>query len=85
MNVSLPQHLDEMVRRHVASGAYPSANHVVIEALLLFQEREEVRKLRRGRLLSELAKGVNQADNHQFVDEADVFATLRNKPQTSVI
>lgn len=80
MNVSLPPDLDEMIRRQVDSGAYRSASHVIVEALHLFEEREEARKLRRERLFKELAKGVNQADNHQFVEESEVFARLRDKP-----
>ncbi len=83
MNILLPPNLDDMVRRQVASGAYTSASHVIVEALLLFEEREEVRKVRRDRLLRELAKGVNQADNHQFIDEGDVFARLHDKPASS--
>ena len=83
MNVLLPPDLDEMVRHQVTSGVYPSASHVIVEALLLFQEREETRKLRRERLLRELAKGLNQADSHQFIEEADVFARLHDKPASS--
>ena len=84
MNVLLPPDLEEMIRRQVASGAYPSAAHVVIEALLLFEERDEVRKVRRERLLREVAKGINQADNHQFIEEADVFARLHDKPSSEL-
>jgi antitoxin ParD1/3/4 len=83
MNLSLPPRLDALVRDKVDSGAYRSASAVIVEALLLFEEREQVRRLRRERLLAEIAKGLQQAENHQLVDEDDVFSALAEKHTSS--
>ena len=44
MNVTLPKELEQFVRKKAATGGYPSANAVVVEALREFQGKvdEEV-------------------------------------------
>jgi putative addiction module CopG family antidote len=80
MNISLPRDLEELLRAQVQSGAYASYNEIIIEALHLFEEREQVRRQRRERLLMELARGINQADSRQLVDLEDVLSSLGRKP-----
>ncbi|HEX9275259.1 MAG TPA: type II toxin-antitoxin system ParD family antitoxin [Casimicrobiaceae bacterium] len=79
MNVSLPHELAEMIRSKVASGLYDSWTQVIREALILLDERDQTRVLRRERLLRELAIGIDQANDRQLVDGLEVFRRLRNK------
>jgi hypothetical protein len=52
----------------------------VREALMLLDERDRTRVLRRERLLRELLIGIDQANDRQLVDGLEVFRRLRNKP-----
>ena len=79
MNISLPGDLARIVRDKVASGHYDSWQQVIREALMLLDERDHVRVLRRERLLGELAIGIDQANDRQLVDGLEVFRRLRNK------
>lgn len=79
MSISLTAQLQELVRSKVASGAYDSAEQVLEEALELLEERDQLRILRRERLLRELASGVFQADNRQLVASSEVFQGLSKK------
>lgn len=79
MNLSLPRDLAEAIASKVASGHYDSWAQVVREALILLDERDQLRVLRRERLLGELAIGIDQANDRQLVDGLDVFRRLRNK------
>ena len=83
MNISLPSRLEDLIRQEVESGRYDSFSQVIGEALLLLEERDHVRLMRRDRLLQEIAKGVYQADNRQLVGHAEVFQGLRRKPESS--
>jgi antitoxin ParD1/3/4 len=79
MNISLPGDLEALVRAKVASGLYDSWQQVIREALMLLEERDHVRVLRRERLLAELAVGIDEANDRQLVDSLEVFRRLRNK------
>jgi len=83
MSLSLPPHLEALVRRKVESGQYDSFGQVIEEALLLLQERDQVETLRRERLREEVARGLYQADNRQLVDREEVFRALHRKPATA--
>jgi len=83
MNISLPTRLETLIRRKVESGLYDSFTQVIEEALYLLEERDQIRVMRRERLLDELAKGIYQADNHHLVEGEEVFASLRKKPVSS--
>jgi antitoxin ParD1/3/4 len=78
-NIPLPRDLDDMIRAKVASGYYDSWTQVIREALILLDERDRTRALRQERLLSELAIGIDQANDHQLVDALEVFRRLRDK------
>jgi Arc/MetJ-type ribon-helix-helix transcriptional regulator len=41
MNLSLPKDLEEFVRKEVATGEYPDATAVVVEALREFQSKTD--------------------------------------------
>jgi antitoxin ParD1/3/4 len=79
MNISLPPDLDNMIRAKLESGLYDSWTQVIREALILLDERDQMRALRRERLLRELAIGIDQANDRQLVDGLEVFRRLRNK------
>ena len=79
MTFSLTAELEELIRRKVSTGSYDSAAQVIEEALMLLEERDHLRSIRRERLLRELADGVFQADNRQLVDGSQVFQGLVNK------
>ena len=80
MNISLPPHLEKLVRQKVEHGEYDSFPQVIERALYLLAERDHVRSMRRDRLREEIAKGLYQADNRQLVDQAEVFRALHKKP-----
>lgn len=79
MNVALPHDLEDLIRAKVASGLYDSWIQVIREGLILLDERDQTRGLRRERLLRELAIGIDQANGRQLVDGLEVFRRLRNK------
>lgn len=83
MNITLPRDLENSIRAKVASGLYDSWTQVVREALILLEERDQTRVLRRERLLRELAVGIDQANDRQLVDGLEVFRRLRNKSSES--
>jgi antitoxin ParD1/3/4 len=84
MNVALPTDLENMIRAKLASGLYDSWAQVLREALILLDERDHTRVLRRERLLRELAIGIDQANDRQLVDGLEVFRRLRNKASEAV-
>jgi antitoxin ParD1/3/4 len=79
MNITLPSDLESMLRAKLASGLYDSWLQIVREALILLDERDQTRALRRERLLRELAIGIDQANDRQLVDALEVFRRLRHK------
>jgi antitoxin ParD1/3/4 len=83
MSFPLPPHLEDLVRRKIESGQYDSVSQVIEAALSLLEERDQVRAIRRERLLREIVKGLYQADNRQLVDRAEVFRALRRKPASA--
>ena len=79
MVLTLSAELEELIRRKLRTGEYDSPAQVVEEALMLLEERDQVTALRGERLLSELAKGVFQANNHELIASSEVFAGLRKR------
>jgi antitoxin ParD1/3/4 len=59
MNVSLTPELETLVAKKVKSGLYNSASEVMRDALRLFEERDQLRELRRDELRKEIAKGAS--------------------------
>lgn len=79
MTFSLTAELENMIRLKVGSGSYDSPAQVIEEALMLLEERDHLRAIRRERLLRELADGVFQAANRQLMDGMQVFQGLANR------
>ncbi|MCH8241735.1 MAG: type II toxin-antitoxin system ParD family antitoxin, partial [Planctomycetes bacterium] len=65
MNVSLTPMLEELVQQKVATGLYNSASEVIREALRLLEERDELRKVRLGRLRKEISVGLDQLERDE--------------------
>jgi antitoxin ParD1/3/4 len=83
MTFSLTAELENLIRGKVNSGSYDSPAQLIEEALMLLEERDHVRAIRREQLLRELADGVFQADNRQLVDDTQVFQGMVNKASAS--
>ena len=79
MNIWLLPEAASIVRKKFESGLYDSYAQVIQEALILLEERDQTRALRTDRLLTEIANGIDQANNRQLVDALEVFRTLRSK------
>ena len=79
MNVDLPHDLEDKIQAKLASGLYDTWTEIIREALILLDERDQMRVVRRERLLRELATGIDQANDRQLVDGLEVFRRLRNK------
>jgi antitoxin ParD1/3/4 len=59
MNVNLTPHLEDLVRRKVASGLYNSASEVMRDALRLMEEHDQMRALRLDQLRAEIQRGLD--------------------------
>jgi antitoxin ParD1/3/4 len=79
MDQALPRDLENLIRAKLASGDYEPRAQVLREALILLDERDRLRALRSDRLLRELARGIDQANDRQLVDAPEVFRRLRRK------
>ena len=79
MNVSLTTQLEKLVQQKVSSGLYNSASEVVREALRLLEERDMLKELKLQALKKDIASGLEQADNGEFIDSEKVFTELRDK------
>jgi antitoxin ParD1/3/4 len=76
MELTLDAESEQIVRRHIESGKYPSPGDVVSEALRLLEALDEPEhdELRR-----EMANGLAEADRGELIDGAEVFTKLRGR------
>jgi antitoxin ParD1/3/4 len=84
MNVSLTPQLEQLVQNRVASGLYTSASEVIREALRLLERRDQLQNAQLERLRSEIAIGIEQADEGQLIPSQEVFAGLRRHYPTLI-
>jgi putative addiction module CopG family antidote len=84
MNLSLPRDLEEFVRKEVASGVYPDANAVVVDALRELQDKNSEAPLSDETCPPELKKLLLEAVNgpHHPMP-ADYFDKLRERLRVS--
>ncbi len=85
MNVNLTPHLEDMVRKKVASGLYNSASEVVREALRLMEEQDRMREIKLERLRQDISDGLNSGDStpwdpDEIKREGRKRKTARNTP-----
>jgi antitoxin ParD1/3/4 len=81
MNVHLTPELEALVQAKVKSGRYNSASEVVREALRLFEERDELLKLRKDAIRQQIEAGWNSLRRGEGVDGEAFFAELERKDQ----
>lgn len=62
MNISLPLHLETLVKTKVESGLYTSASDVMQEALQLLEERDHLNSLKFESLRQDIQKGVDSGE-----------------------
>jgi antitoxin ParD1/3/4 len=79
MNVNLGPVLDEFIADLLQSGLYQSQSEVVREGLRLLKEREQLKELRLAELRKQIAVGIGQADQGEFVDGKVAFTKLRER------
>jgi antitoxin ParD1/3/4 len=79
MNVHLGPDFDEFVAGLLKGGQYQSQSEILREGLRLLKEQEEVKQMRLSALRKEIAAGVEQADQGQFVDGPEAFAQIRER------
>ena len=79
MNVHLGPVFDEFVADLLKGGQYQSQSEILRDGLRLLKEREEVKQMRLSALRKEIAAGIEQADQGQFVDGPEVFARIRER------
>jgi putative addiction module CopG family antidote len=68
MNINLPTDVDEFVKELVLSGRFESEEAAIAEGLRLLMSREQLR--------AEVAKGVKQLDDGDWIDGDAVFEEL---------
>jgi antitoxin ParD1/3/4 len=76
MELTLDAESEQIVRRHIESGKYPSPGDVVSEALRLLEafDESELDELRR-----EIAIGIEEADRGELIEGEEVFVKLRSR------
>ena len=72
MTVNLTPDLEQLVENKVQSGRYNSASEVVLDALRLMEQKDELRSTQLHELRSRIDEGLAQAERGEGVD-GDVF------------
>ena len=71
MNINLPNDFSEFVANSVIEGRFESAEAVIVEGLRMLMTREQLRR--------EIAKGVKQLDDGDWIDGDAVFRDLHEQ------
>lgn len=67
---------EEFVERMLESGRYEDASDVIVGALRLLKDHEQLGDLKRAELLAKLDEGLASAERGEGVDADDVFDRL---------
>ena len=59
MNIILPPNFESLVKSKVDSGLYNSVSELMLDALQLLIERDQLREIRRKELRQEIQKGLD--------------------------
>ncbi len=59
MNISLNPHFETLIKNKVESGLYNSASELMLEALRLLEERDQLNECRLNDLKRDIQKGIN--------------------------
>lgn len=79
MNVHLGSVFDEFVAELLKGGQYQSQSEVLREGLRLLKEREEIKQIRLNALRTQIAAGIEQADQGKFLNGPEAFARIRKR------
>lgn len=75
LTISLPSELEEIVNARVLSGQYNSAGEVIREGLLLLEEQDTLRQIKREYLRREIQIGL-EAESRGEVAPLDIEAII---------
>jgi antitoxin ParD1/3/4 len=76
---TLPDEVKELVRAQLEAGRFQSVDEVVVEALRLLQEREQLFDSHRGELRAQVADGVAAEERGEFRDGSEAIADRRRR------
>ncbi|MDD4891296.1 MAG: type II toxin-antitoxin system ParD family antitoxin [Phycisphaerae bacterium] len=81
MNISLTKELESMIHEAVDGGRYHTASEVIRDALRLFQEQEQLRRIRLQELRKEIAVGLKDVEEGRVkpLDFAELKAKIRSR------
>ncbi|HZS46882.1 MAG TPA: type II toxin-antitoxin system ParD family antitoxin [Blastocatellia bacterium] len=80
MNITLTPELENLVNEQVRSGRYSCASEVVMQALELFRDKDDLRKLRIEELKREIEIGEKELREGKGIILTDeVFEELKNR------
>lgn len=79
MNVSLTPELEQLIHKKLETGLYLSASEVVHDALRLLEERDKLQEWKLEELRKDIQLGIDQADQGELLDGAEVFEKIREK------
>lgn len=76
---TLPDEVKELVRAQIEAGRFQSVDEVVVEALRLLQEREELFASHRDQLRAQIAEGVAAEERGELRDGREAVADVRRR------
>lgn len=76
---ALPDEVKELVRAQLEAGRFQSVDEVVVEALRLLQEREELFASHRDELRVQVAEGVAAEERGELRDGHEAIADVRRR------
>ncbi|NBX74691.1 MAG: type II toxin-antitoxin system ParD family antitoxin [Alphaproteobacteria bacterium] len=82
MDIALPPQVAQMVRAHVASGKYHSAEEVIHMAVRLLADHEAIQSQQLKALRTDIDKGL-KSGKPVHVSEKDFVQTLSSAPRSS--
>lgn len=79
MDVHLTEEMEQLVQSRVKSGRYGSPSEVVIDALRLLVDRDDLLELRKQDLNARIAEGLSALERGEGVDGEEFFAQLERE------
>ena len=79
MDVHLTEEMEQLVQSRVKSGRYGSPSEVVIDALRLLVDRDDLLELRKQDLNARIAEGLSSLERGEGVDGEEFFAQLERE------
>jgi antitoxin ParD1/3/4 len=70
MNINLPSEFNDFVKNVVVEGRFETAEAAIVEGLRLLMTREQLRQ--------EIAKGIEQLDDGEWIDGDTVFREIHD-------